>query len=29
MLNTLNDGIPRALEGQPSGELVDDDLDST
>ena len=27
MLNTLNAGIPRDLEGQPSGEIVDDDLD--
>ena len=27
LLSTLNAGIPRDLEGQPSGELVDDDLD--
>ena len=27
MLNTLNAGIPRDFEGQPSGEIVDDDLD--
>lgn len=27
MLNTLNAGIQRDLEGQPSGEIVDDDLD--
>lgn len=27
MLNTLNAGIPRDLEGHPSGEIVDDDLD--
>lgn len=27
MLNTLNAGVPRDLEGQPSGEIVDDDLD--
>ena len=27
MLNALNAGIPRDLEGQPSGEVVDDDLD--
>ncbi len=27
MLNTLNAGIPRDLEGQTSGEIVDDDLD--
>lgn len=27
MLDTLNAGIPRDLEGQPSGEIVDDDLD--
>lgn len=27
MLNTLNAGIPQDLEGQPSGEIVDDDLD--
>ncbi|PLS24422.1 DUF58 domain-containing protein [Bifidobacterium imperatoris] len=26
-LNTLNAGIPRDLEGQPSGHIVDDDLD--
>ena len=27
LLSTLNAGIPRDLEGQPSGEIVDDDLD--
>ncbi|MFR5004337.1 MAG: DUF58 domain-containing protein [Bifidobacterium dentium] len=27
LLNALNAGIPRDLEGQPSGEIVDDDLD--
>ncbi len=27
MLNTLNAGIPQDLESQPSGEIVDDDLD--
>ena len=26
LLSTLNAGIPRDLEGQPSGEIVDDDL---
>lgn len=26
-LNTLNAGVPRDLEGQPSGQIVDDDLD--
>ncbi|KAB8293675.1 DUF58 domain-containing protein [Bifidobacterium apri] len=27
MLSTISAGIPRDLEGQPSGEIVDDDLD--
>ena len=26
-LDTLNAGVPRDLEGQPSGQIVDDDLD--
>ena len=26
-LNTLNAGVARDLEGQPSGQIVDDDLD--
>ncbi|PWG64431.1 DUF58 domain-containing protein [Bifidobacterium callitrichidarum] len=26
-LNTLSSGVPRDLEGQPSGQIVDDDLD--